>query len=257
MDNDMSSKERSSLYPSYSINECLDVVFIINKIGGKLVSTSRIAEELKVSITTNSFRAKLSTCRQFNLIKIAGASTLQLTDLSKRVLFPTSDMSKCEAIRQAFMSAPLYQKLCQRFENQALPNKERLGNILLQEYGITKAAKDVAAEQFINSAEQIGILKNGVLIFEDEPTHNNTIESSDGDQQESEPIDTKLNSRNELNHTPVLAGYRFEIPTLSGTFAQFIIPLDVSVKDLDFIEKYIQTMLPIFMTNLREEKSGQ
>lgn len=257
MDADVSTKERSALYPSYTINESIELVSVVNKIGGKLVALSRIADELKVSVSTNSFKAKISTCRQFGLLKIVSSSTMQLTDLAKKIVFPTSDHDKATAITQAFMSAPLYQKLCQRFENQALPSKERLSNILLQEYGITKAAKDVAAEEFLLSAEQVGILRNGVLLLEEESDCETTNETQVSKIPETESNEQQSNARNDQTRTSISNGFRFEIPTLSGAVAQFIIPHEATIKDLNFIETYIKTMMPVFIANLKEEKSEQ
>ena len=48
--------------------------------------------------------------------------------------------------------------------------------------------------------------------------------------------------------------YNFEIPTLSGEAAIIKIPQSVSAKDLDFIQLYIENMLPVFLKNLRNEE---
>lgn len=253
-----STKERSTLYPVISINECFLLIESISKISNRLVSVAKISEAIGMSVKTNSFKSKISTCKQFGLLKSAGgAGTLQLTELSRRYLYPTSDQEKIDIAKQAFLTSPLYSKLVERYTNLAIPSIERLSNILLQDYKITQAAKDTAAEQFISSAEQIGILKNGILILENEDSGESITPQSQNERVDISDGKTETEKDYTVACKAPAGVYRFEIPTLTGAVAQFFIPYEVTTKDLDFIEKYIQTMLPIFMTNLKEEKSGQ
>lgn len=50
-------KGRSPLYPIFSINEMIDFVKDISKIGGKRVSIDTIASVLRTSVKTNSFKS--------------------------------------------------------------------------------------------------------------------------------------------------------------------------------------------------------
>ena len=246
--------DRSPLYPVFSINECIAFVDEIKKIGGKKVSVETIASILGTSVKTNSFKSKISTAKQFGLIR-GTAGAVELTELAKRILYPVDDRDVKEAKIVSFLSAPLFRKITDRFENQAIPNVDRLSNILLLEYGMSKRAKDIAALKYIESAEQLGVLQNGVIILEaDDET---TLDVQTGVSEETgSNIDSNLSGANrEVAHriVPAPSGYQFSIPTLSGAVAQITIPLDVTIKDLDFIMLYIQNMLPAFISNLKEE----
>lgn len=245
-------KERSPLYPIFSINESVAFVHEIVKIGGKKVSVETVASVIGMSVKTNSFKSKISTAKQFGLIRGSGGA-VEPTDLAKKIVYAVDDGETKIALKESFLSAPLYRKIAERYENQAVPAADKLGNILLLEYGVTKNAKDIAARKFIESAEQIGILKNGVILL-----------NEDEDEYEvSEPV---VVSPDEPVLTPEVSfqkssascsqdeiGYRFTIPTLSGSIAQVIIPQDVTVKDLNFITLYIQNILPAFISNLEEK----
>lgn len=241
-------KERSPLYPVFSVNETLSFVQEIVKIGGKKVSVETVATVIGMSVKTNSFKSKISTAKQFGLLRGSGGA-VELTDLAKRIVYTVSDDDKQKALTECFLSAPLYRKIAERYENQAVPPVDKLGNILLLEYGITKSAKDTAAGKFIESAEQIGILKNGIIFldadenFESAPAQPESAElNPDFPIQQSKAVSAQEES-----------GYRFTIPTLSGSMAHIFIPQDVTEKDLDFITLYIQNMLPAFISNLKEE----
>lgn len=242
---------RSPLYPVFSINEMIDFVMGIVKIGGKRVSVSTIASVLGTSVKTNSFKSKISTAKQFGLIRGSGGA-VEITELAKRIAYPINESNTRQAILESFLSAPLYRKIVERYENQALPNNDKLGNILLLEYNLTKSAKDIAAAKFIESAEQIGILKNGVIILEteesDSESHENISSFSEADT--SEVSTEKKSSVSVSINKPE---YRFTIPTLSGSVAEIVIPQDVTEKDLDFIILYVQNMLPTFISNLKEK----
>lgn len=201
-----------------------------------------------MSVKTNSFKSKISTAKQFGLIRGSGGA-VELTDLAKKIVYSVNDGETQKALIECFLSAPLYRKIAERYENQAVPPVDKLANILLLEYCITKNAKDTAVGKFIESAEQIGILKNGIILldadedFEPVPAHIevDTLDS-DAPIQKSNTITQQEKS-----------GYRFTIPTLSGSMAHIVIPQDVTAKDLDFITLYIQNMLPAFISNLKEE----
>ena len=231
-------KERSPLYPVFSINETLIFVQEIVKIGGKKVSVETVATVIGMSVNTNSFKSKISTAKQFGLIRGSGGA-VELTDLAKRIVYAVSDYDKQKTLVECFLSAPLYRKIAERYENQAVPPVDKLGNILLLEYG----------GKFIESAEQIGILKNGIIFLDaDEDFESPPVSAESSDLDSTAPAQQPK----AVPPPQEESGYRFTIPTLSGSMAHIIIPQDVTEKDLDFITLYIQNMLPTFISNLKE-----
>jgi len=253
--NTTSTREKSALYPAVALNDCVGFIELIDKLGGKKVSYATILESMGItSPTTRSFLNRIGASKQFNLI-ITGGSTAQLTDTAKKILYPTNDESSMGLLRTCFEKPPLYAKLVERFRDKALPNKTQLSNILLNEYRIIKNSKDNAAECFLNSAEYLGFVQNGILVLEGDVDKAlvKPIEAfvekdrSDSEGTASQPVAPLL----------ISASYNFEIPTLSGSSARISIPNDVSKKDLDYISLYVQNMLPAFIANLKDELEKQ
>lgn len=248
------AKERSPLYPVFSINESIAFVEEIVRIGGKKVSVSTVASVVGASVKTNSFKSRISTAKQFGLIRGTGG-TLELTELAKRIFYKVDDRESKQDLIESFLSAPLYKKVVERYENQAIPPVDKLSNILLLEYGMTQAAKDVAASKFLESAEQIGILRNGIIMLEedDDDLSSSIVPPTVSAPTEPAVSPEKASQTSGFAPAAETSGYCFTIPTLSGSLAQVLIPQDVTEKDLDFITLYIQNMLPTFISNLKEE----
>lgn len=146
---------------------------------------------------------------------------------------------------------PLHKKIIEKFENQALPPADKLANVLLgKEFGLTKNTKDSAVDIFLKSLEQLNLLINGVLTLGLQEDENKVVDTVENTMFQSE-------NRTEERRREMISSdkyYNFEIPTLSGEAAIIKIPQSVSAKDLDFIQLYIENMLPVFLKNLRNEE---
>lgn len=246
---EVKSREKSALYPAVSIAEALEFIKQIDSLGGKTVSYSSILSLLGVtSPTTKSFMNRISSSKQFGLIT-TGGSTAQLTDLGRRILYPNEGQKETQRLLvDAFQNPPLYVKLVARFNNRAVPSVSQLSNLLMNEYRIIKAVKDNAAKCFLDSANHLGLIQNGVLVMDDPD-----------DNFDKAPINVEPEKPAE---TPPLAqksggnqedGYSFEIPTMGKKTARFYIPDGITPKDIDYIKFYIEHMLPVFLDNLRSE----
>lgn len=246
-------REKSALYPAVTIAECYEFIKNIDSLGGKAVSYATILGFLGLtSPSTKSFLNKIGASKQYGLIT-TGSSTAQLTDMAKRILYPTHGESESnQLLIEAFANPPLYAKLIERFIDKALPPKNQLSNILFNEYRIIKQVKDKAAECFIESADYLGLLKNGVLSFE--PTKEVDIPeaNSNTEQLPLESFNNKPNIQDKLLIEQE-TGYNFEIPTLGRKTARFYIPDGVTEKDIDYIKLYLENMLPVFLENLKSE----
>lgn len=230
---DKVKRERSSEYPGYSFNECIEFVKIIDSLGNGLIAYSIISNQLGLSsITTKSFTNKISSSRQFGLITVAN-KTAQLTDEAKKILYPVGkeDISlKIECVKKP----TLYGRLIERFSNKPLPSKEILSNILFNDYGILKSVKDVVAEKFIESMNQLNLVVNGVLIDDNhdekdlnETNENNQVKEENGTQENN----TNVKEYQELN-----------LSVDSGKVAKIVIPIDCSQDELLMLKDMIDLL---------------
>ncbi len=249
---DKKPREKSALYPAVSIGTCYDFIKEIDSLGGKAASYASILTTMGLtSPTTKSFLSRISASKQFGFIT-TGGSTAQLTDLARRILYPNKgdDESK-RLLVEAFGNPPLYAKLIERFNNKAVPEKKQLSNILMNDYRIIKQVKDNAADCFIQSADYLGLLVNGILCMDAyyDRQAENYIKEDNVDISDSVNINTK--KENIISDSE--EGYHFEIPTLGKKTARFYIPDGVTEKDIDYIKLYIENMLPAFLDNLKSE----
>lgn len=230
---DKVKRERSSEYPGYSFNECIEFIKIIDGLGNGLIAYSIISNQLGLSsITTKSFTNKISSSRQFGLITVAN-KTAQLTDEAKKILYPTGSEDidiKIECVKRP----TLYGRLIERFTNKPLPTKEILSNILFNDYGILKSVKDVVAEKFIESMTQLNLVVNGVLNVNNcaekdftEVKENNLIP----EEKETQEVNVNTKEYQELN-----------LSVDSGKMAKIIIPIDCSEDELLMIKDMIDLL---------------
>lgn len=245
-------REKSALYPAITISECYEFIRQIDSLGGKAVPYASILGLLGLtSPTTKSFQNKISTSKQYGFIT-TGSSTAQLTDIAKRILYPSNGEAESKQLLiESFGNPPLYAKLIDRFKDKALPPKSQLSNILLNEYRIIKQVKDNAAECFIESASYLGLLQNGVLCFD--LTADKELSNSDDCYDEISVAQSSKHAKKEIKVEEQETGYNFEIPTLGKKSARFYIPDGVTEKDIDYIKLYIENMLPVFLENLKVE----
>lgn len=252
---DKKPREKSALYPAVSIGACYDFIKEIDSLGGKAASYASILTKMGLtSPTTKSFLSRISASKQFGFIT-TGGSIAQLTDLARRILYPNKgdDESK-RLLVEAFGNPPLYAKLIERFNDKAVPEKKQLSNILMNDYRIIKQVKDNAADCFIQSADYLGLLVNGILCMDasdDRQKAENYIKEDNADKSDS----VNINMQRENTSSDSEEGYHFEIPTLGKKTARFYIPDGVTEKDIDYINLYIKNMFPAFLDNLKSEIS--
>lgn len=247
----MSEREKSALYPGATWDECMDLIKKIASFNLKAVSYQELAKKYGLSsTTTKSFTAKIGAAKQFGLVTTVQGNTIQLTETSKRLLYPTGESLR-EIELSCFAQAPLYSKLISKYDGLALPTRELLANILMNEYRITRSVKDFAAKCFLESAEQLGIIRGGVLCFSE-------AENVQGEKEETVPAADSFDSRGESIAQSISvpsaktsqaiahdeADYITQaIPFASGKIARFIIPVDASEDDLLLLHDMFDVLL--------------
>lgn len=217
----------------------------------KAVSYQELAKKYGLSsTTTKSFTAKIGAAKQFGLVTTAQGNTIQLTDASKKLLYPTGESVRGVELT-CFAQAPLYSKLISKYDGMALPAQELLANILMNEYRITRSVKDSAAKCFLESAEQLELIKGGILCYTDaenepeEPTAKQPVtEETDIPTQVIAPPTPSAAAQVVQVPVPGEADYITQaIPFTSGKIARFIIPVDATEDDLLLLHDMFDVLL--------------
>lgn len=242
----MAEREKSTLYPNATWKDCFDFVKTVDSFKLKSVAYLEVAKKYGLnSVTTKSFTSKISSSKQFGLIT-TNQSTIQLTDTCKRLLYPTGGAIRSIELA-CFSMPPLYNKLIASFDGKALPTESILGNILMTEYKIARAVKDVAARIFLESAEQLSLIQGGVLTYsesENVPLLSEEVET---------PLETNhMNASKEYETTTDVTNHTLSmenkyitqaIPMKSGNVAKIIIPIDSDEEELLMLRDMLNVIL--------------
>lgn len=243
------TRARSRLYPRYDLEEAIKFIESVNKLGGNKVSAHAVAADMGKAVNNSSLTGRLSSAKQFGLL-VQDEGKLSVSSLGKEIIFPRGEEEKSGAIQIAFAAPTLYRELIADFSGKILPDKATLGNRLIHDYSIEAAAKDVAAKNFIQSAEYAGVVRNNILIAQvtSNPNQDKDAGAKDVQQNNSYGITTK--------HSPQLPASDSS-NTFSFEFAGgicLIIPknqktsdaiADGELKDIrkalsDFAEKFVE-----------------
>ena len=244
----MGEREKSALYPAVTIEDCIEFVRIVDAFKSRTVAYRAVADKYGLSsITTKSFTQKIGSAKQYGLITTSN-STIQLTDLAKRILYPVDDNGQ-DLRRECFALPPLYAALIEEYDGKPIPPDELLANQLMSKHKISKVAKDVAARVFIQNANVLGLINAGVLSVEDQ-VNNETRDLADKASHElhdfvggsEQPLDSVMiaddKSRRECNDYITQS-----IPIESGKIAKIIIPVDSTEEDLLMIRDMLDVIL--------------
>lgn len=247
----MAEREKSVLYPGATWAECIELIKKISSFNLKVVSYQELAKKYGLSsTTTKSFTAKIGAAKQFGLVTTAQGNTIQLTDASKKLLYPTGESVRGVELT-CFAQAPLYSKLISKYDGMALPAQELLANILMNEYRITRSVKDSAAKCFLESAEQLELIKGGILCYTD-------AENEPEEPTAKQPVteETDIPTQVIASPTPSAAAQVVQVPVpgeadyitqaipfTSGKIARFIIPVDATEDDLLLLHDMFDVLL--------------
>lgn len=192
MQNEQKKKrERSVAYPSFSLKEAIGSSDQLRKALGKgPYSRDEAAIALGYKGVSGISATKISTMVHFGLLNRNG-NTYSQSELAERINHPLSDEDRNNAISEAIQIPKLYKDLLAQFSGQALPTQ--LGNILIRK-GISAKISDSVAENFQNSLEFSGSLKNGVVLAIPDFSSKNSDDQEEKKVTNSFPTDATLST---------------------------------------------------------------
>lgn len=236
-------RERSTSYPAVSLEQSIILASQLKDALGKgPYSREAASKAMGHQKETGASAAKIAALVHFGLLNRVG-NTYSQSSLATRILLPTSEQDKQFAIKEAVRTPKLYKLLINAYEGSSLPSL--LKNILVNNYGILEKYSANVAEIFKKSLEFAGLLKNGVIVNEEE-----LMEIKDEDhnpfslveQQDVLPMDLNTPSIKDNVSTDFV-----QSATLNLTYgkAQIFLPSRVTKKDFERIKKQIEVMAVI------------
>lgn len=244
----MAIRERSVLYPGTTWSDCMDLVHKVDALKLKTVAYSEIAKAYGLhSASTKSFMRRISTAKQFGLIKTE-EQTIQLTDIATKIIYPISDGSN-NLPMVCFANPPLYRQLIDKYNDKALPNTVTLSNVLMAEFKIAKSVKEQVAQCFLSNADELGLIKGGVLIYHPEDGDKHQVEEPKENieiapmQEDVFSSDTSVSPKLFQGPSDSSDYFKIEIPVESHKIAYIHIPIDATVDDAEMIRDVLAVVL--------------
>lgn len=155
------AKKRSTSYPAFSIQEIIEATKSLKEhLGDGPYSRDSMAIALGYKGITGSSAMKIASCVHFGLLDRNG-NTYSQSELANHIFNFISEEERTNSLLIAFGKPALYQKLIAEYSGKSLPLM--LESILIRNYGIQENAVKSAVSTFRESAEYVGVLKNGVL----------------------------------------------------------------------------------------------
>ena len=240
------TKPKSKEYPAVTLGQAIDFVKKFKDYPiSKPIAYDVAAKECGVSSSTKSFRYTISAAKQFGLISTSTGLTFTLLESAYRLVRPTESEAALKALMiECFSSPKLYAELIPDFIGKSLPPVGTLENLLVNYHQILPAAAKGAAQKFIDSATELGIVQNGVLCMDTETTGETSSVQTAGESTEV-PADVQ-------NTVPVdaLAAVdkdEFAAP-LNITFgdkrrAVLYMPMNATKEDAEYVRDMISLML--------------
>lgn len=162
MDKTEKKEKARGLYPIFSLKDALKIPESI-KTNNNLHPYNRLdlAASLNNSPNSSSFRMLIIASNSYGLTKGSYiAEKIELTDLGKSIVAPTSDQERNAALKDALFNVHLFKKFFTKFNQGQLPRKDLVINSLNREENIPLPKCEAAYNIIIKNAKELGILKN-------------------------------------------------------------------------------------------------
>lgn len=238
------TKPKSKEYPAVTLEQAINFVKKFKDYPvSKPISYDVAAKECGVSLSTKSFRYTISSAKQFGLISTSTGLTFTLLDPAYRLVRPTESEATLKALKiECFSSPKLYAELIPDFNGKSLPSIVTLENLLVNYHQILPAAAKCAAQKFIDSATELGIVQNGVLCFDIYATEGTSAQGT----ADSNDIPAENDDNSTFDALTAIKKDEFAAP-LNISFgdkrrAMLYMPIDATKEDAEYVKDMISLM---------------
>jgi hypothetical protein len=149
--------ERSSIeFPYGDLDDAVDLARAIQSNAGISCSLSQLAAIVHSSISSGTFRLRISNARIYGLTENAHRE-VTLTPLGRRVADPLAEPG---ARADAFLHVPLYRRIFEAHDGYTLPGPGPLERFM-RDAGVSPKQTGKARQAFMRSARQAGFFAHG------------------------------------------------------------------------------------------------
>ena len=238
-------KNKSRSYPSFSLEECLQLTEKIHSSFGNRLSTRKeIADACDFS---EGYMVKfVSSCKQFDLLEIEhGNGYRPSKTFINEILLAENEEAKQKTLIQCVTKPSLYSEILEKYKK--IPGS--LPVILVKDFGIQLNVKDKVAEVFIESLKFVNAISEDGIIklnstktsknesISDKVVHEDNGESENDNDTSSDDASKDPNKLKNSNHIlKKRSGVKIaDIKITNGRFVALEFPENINNQDIDKI----------------------
>lgn len=152
-----SGRERSSIeFPYNDLDDAIEIAKAIHANAGTAATLSQLAAFVDQSVSSGSFRLRVSNARTFGLTENERRS-VKLTPLGRTIADPAQEpMARVDA----FLHVPLYRRIFEHHDGYTLPGAAPLERFV-RDVGVSPKQTGKARQAFMRSARQAGFFAHG------------------------------------------------------------------------------------------------
>ena len=174
--------------PSFSLEQAVQAVSKIERMYSKnTITREEAGSAMGFSGSSGHTKRWVSTLSQFGLLERRGTGSVGVTDLAKRVLFPTSSEEAVSAATEVLTRPRVFEDLLGAFSNPALATQEVVNARLRRNGAFTEASALNSAKVFVDSIAYLETVKRDARSGSAEVS--NVEESSTEDQRSNTPAE--------------------------------------------------------------------
>jgi len=227
----MAARERSTAYPSLSLEDALALVSKVRDgLGGGEVTRDQISPVIGHEKLTGPAASKIAALAHYGLLD-KGKGTYRVSALATRILTPISEQEKNEALQEAALRPTLFAKVYEKYSRDGkLPTA--IEAIIHREYGVTRDASKTARENLVSSFVFAGLLDNEGNFIHDGETGSGELGVPPA--VEDSPATPSVPP----TPAPPATYQVYELPMTHGT-AKVILPPALTPKDFSTLESLV------------------
>jgi hypothetical protein len=147
-------------YPKYDLITCVALADKVKNQGGNDCSVDQLGAYLGYTNTKGGgFATKVANARMFGLIETV-QGRYRITPRAETILYPSSEAEREQALSEAFLAVPMYNRIYEMHRGQRLPEALGMRNVLHREFQVPMGDQSTLAMRvMMDSAEQAGMFK--------------------------------------------------------------------------------------------------
>jgi len=127
-------------FPMNSLEEAMQIPRALKEYnGGNPWSPSNVAHAIGVGEKGNKFYYLTASSRDYGLTTgIRGSDKIELTNLGKQIVYPTSQSAEADSMGRAFFNVDLFKAVYEHYSGGQLPELKYLKNTLITEFQVSE-----------------------------------------------------------------------------------------------------------------------